>query len=937
MNRLKLWLYMLVVLGAGAANIYLITLEGAARSMASVDAALQSAASAHRSRERLLSGQATAVAALAARDPALLEALAPQAPPSKKKKEKEKPEAATEAPGADPAERTAAAEAASAAAVGRAASALAVPLPAAAFWAVATQERLAEAPAAEEGPQRDVSAFLKAAAGGEPHRGYARVNDALWYGAAVPAGGGALVLFLPVDATWATALQTEAGCDVTLAAGTPQLISTAKPDQARQVLVVASASPGRMVGKGELGPLQLESPIRVEAPLLFARPPAVRALAVELAGLPKSYVVLSMATAPAFTALAHYQWVAVEVLAGLLLIGLLLGVLVKTEVLAVPPSWWPWRRTSAATSPRAPPSPRARHAGRALKRRQVAQVAQAPAAHVDPFAAPPPEAAEPPEPHFDFSRPPAPAGREPLAPPRATATDPFGAPPPAPFAAEPPAAPEPQEITQRLDGAKEPPAPPPAPPPASAFAAESFSARPVPRAPVAPPVTAAGMTAVGIPAMTAPGMTAVGVPAMTMPGLTAVGMPSVTAPAAATGAEEDEETHWRAVHAEFLEVRARCGESVENLSFERFRPKLEKNRETLLQKYGCCTVRFQVYVKEGKAALRRRRSGSAPGRHRQPQREGGAAARRRGELQPAAVLLGDPLGDGQAEPGAALLGGDVGLEDARQQVGRAARRRPPRRAPRHRLPGREAQRPPAGHRLQGVLHQVVQHLEHLVAIGQHRREAGGDLPGERHARRVGGEEPQQPLRQLGGRHPLQGRGGQPGEAGELVHDAPQAAHLLADGAGRLLQDLGEVGPLAGVPQQLHAQSDGGQRVLELVGQRPGHLPPGRHPLRGGQAGAQKLAAIRRLSALAVLIAAGSRPGSGPGWTSSPPPTERWWPPARPVPGRGGDRHLHGGRARRRAHRHLGRCRPAARQRPAAAPSSSPARRGPAWPRRRRAA
>ncbi len=487
----------------------------------------------------------------------------------------------------------------------RAASALAVPLPAAAFWAVATPEQLAQAPAAEEGPQREVDAFLKAAAGGEPRRGYARVNDALWYGAAVPAGGGALVLFLPVDATWATALQTEAGCDVTLAAGTPQLISTAKPDQARQVLVVASASPGRIVGKGELGPLQLESPIRVEAPLLFARPPAVRALAVELAGLPKSYVVLSMATAPAFTALAHYQWVAVEVLAGLLLIGLLLGVLVKTEVLPQVPAELvavAARIERGDFAARAPTFAGALGtlAGALNKAAEVAQVARAPAAHVDPFAAPPPEAAEPPEPHFDFSRPPAPASREPLAPPPATATDPFGAPPPAPFAAEPPAAPEPPEITQRLDGAKE----PPAPPPAGAFAAESFSAQPVPRAPAAPPAAAAGLTAVGIPAMTAPGMTAVGVPAMTMPGLTAVGMPSVTAPAAATGAEEDEETHWRTVHAEFLEARARCGESVENLSFERFRPKLEKNREALLQKYGCRTVRFQVYVKEGKAALK---------------------------------------------------------------------------------------------------------------------------------------------------------------------------------------------------------------------------------------------------------------------------------------------------------------------------------------------
>jgi hypothetical protein len=81
-------------------------------------------------------------------------------------------------------------------------------------------------------------------------------------------------------------------------------------------------------------------------------------------------------------------------------------------------------------------------------------------------------------------------------------------------------------------------------------------------------------------------------------------MPAVTAPASAAGPEEDEDAHWRAIHAEFLAVRTQCGESVENLGFDRFRPKLEKNKEALLQKYGCRAVRFSVYVKDGKAALK---------------------------------------------------------------------------------------------------------------------------------------------------------------------------------------------------------------------------------------------------------------------------------------------------------------------------------------------
>ncbi|MBK9518036.1 MAG: hypothetical protein IPO09_11890 [Anaeromyxobacter sp.] len=584
MNRLKLWLYMLVVLGAGAANIYLITLEGAARGLAGVDAALESAATAHRARERLMASQAAAVAGVAVRDPALLEALAGPAPAPRKKA---KADAVQEEPAPDVAARTAEAEAAARGAVERAARALALDLPGPAFSAVATPEWLARDPAADEGPQKEAAAFLRAAAGGTPRRGYARVNDALWYGVAMPAGeGAALALFLPVDAAWAAALGAEAGCEVTLDAGTPQLVTTARPEQARQVLVAARATPGRPVGQGTLGKLQLESPLRIQAPLLFARPPALRAQAVELTGLPKAYVVLSLPTAKAFSALAHYQWVAVEVLAGLLLIGLLLGVLVKTEVLPQVPAELvavAARIERGEFAARAPTFVGALGtiAGALNKAAEAAQVAQAPAPHVDPFAAPPP--VEPPEPQFDFSRP-LPAA--PASPPAPLGS--LGAAPPAGLAAEL------EETTARLDGPKAQPPPRPAArapggAPDSAFPPESFTTRPIGR-PAAPPA--------------APGGTAMGMPAVTTPGLTAVGMPAVTAPAVAGGPEEDEDTHWRAVHAEFIEVRVRCGESVDNLGFDRFRPKLEKNREALLQKYGCRTVRFQVYVKDGKAALK---------------------------------------------------------------------------------------------------------------------------------------------------------------------------------------------------------------------------------------------------------------------------------------------------------------------------------------------
>ena len=55
---------------------------------------------------------------------------------------------------------------------------------------------------------------------------------------------------------------------------------------------------------------------------------------------------------------------------------------------------------------------------------------------------------------------------------------------------------------------------------------------------------------------------------------------------------------------EFLATRERCGEPQENLTYDKFVTKLRKNKEQLVQKYNCKSVRFQVYVKDGKAALK---------------------------------------------------------------------------------------------------------------------------------------------------------------------------------------------------------------------------------------------------------------------------------------------------------------------------------------------
>ncbi len=71
------------------------------------------------------------------------------------------------------------------------------------------------------------------------------------------------------------------------------------------------------------------------------------------------------------------------------------------------------------------------------------------------------------------------------------------------------------------------------------------------------------------------------------------------------GEEEDEEAAYiREVYEKFIELKQQCGEDTSKLTLERFGAKLRRNRKNLIQRFGCKTVKFQVYVKDGKAALK---------------------------------------------------------------------------------------------------------------------------------------------------------------------------------------------------------------------------------------------------------------------------------------------------------------------------------------------
>jgi hypothetical protein len=76
--------------------------------------------------------------------------------------------------------------------------------------------------------------------------------------------------------------------------------------------------------------------------------------------------------------------------------------------------------------------------------------------------------------------------------------------------------------------------------------------------------------------------------------------------AAAVGVAGDaqEEAEWHAVYLEFVALKQQCGENVDGFTYEKFEQTLRKNRDALISRHGARKVKFSVYVKEGKAALK---------------------------------------------------------------------------------------------------------------------------------------------------------------------------------------------------------------------------------------------------------------------------------------------------------------------------------------------
>ncbi|CAN5352428.1 hypothetical protein BH11MYX1_BH11MYX1_15770 [soil metagenome] len=146
----------------------------------------------------------------------------------------------------------------------------------------------------------------------------------------------------------------------------------------------------------------------------------------------------------------------------------------------------------------------------------------------------------------------------------------------------------------------------PSPQPAQSFTSPS-------RAPTPPPVQARSVTppprqAPPIPQATPPRGTFAPAPPITPPHGTTQSLSldddilGGIAPPPAPAPQGD--GYFKQVFEQFVAVKKSCGENTAGLTYQKFAEKLVKNRDDLIAKTSCREVRFTVYVKDGKAALK---------------------------------------------------------------------------------------------------------------------------------------------------------------------------------------------------------------------------------------------------------------------------------------------------------------------------------------------
>ncbi len=123
--------------------------------------------------------------------------------------------------------------------------------------------------------------------------------------------------------------------------------------------------------------------------------------------------------------------------------------------------------------------------------------------------------------------------------------------------------------------------------------------KPVVPKPMPPPTMPKPMPPPAMPARPAPAKRA-----MDDDILGAIEEPAEPTSVGAEPGSADEDAYFRTVFEQFVEMKKKCGESIVGLTYAKFADKLRKNQEDLVSKAGTRQVKFTVYVKDGKAALK---------------------------------------------------------------------------------------------------------------------------------------------------------------------------------------------------------------------------------------------------------------------------------------------------------------------------------------------
>lgn len=296
-------------------------------------------------------------------------------------------------------------------------------------------------------------------------------------------------------------------------------------------------------------------------------------------------VVASASVRPALEALAAYQVFALGSLVGLALLALVVTLVLGAD-----------ERGVAMVAPPPVPVPSVGRRDEAAAKAPLAMTPAAPAPEASPddFHFPPPVQSSPSSLKAAPPAPPPPSLDEPSADPFESSAPPFSSAPPV----EPEFSPGPEEEVPRT--VAYPAFKPGAPPPENGAPAFNFPPQnePEPGEDNPEATRVAVVPAELINAARAAGNTS----ERAVLKVTGAGMPAVAAiPPAASS---DEERHFQDVFRDFVSTREKCGEPADGLTFEKFKAKLLKNKDQLVAKYQCRSVRFQVYVKDGKAALK---------------------------------------------------------------------------------------------------------------------------------------------------------------------------------------------------------------------------------------------------------------------------------------------------------------------------------------------